>query len=159
MRRYIFRKRMRKILVLFMFFSLNSFAFANDLLKINGKWDCSPEANGEMVLISIVEYRTQDMSFTHNGKVTFIQKGGVESILESHTVGTFQLESLMVKEQIDSIEIAIVKDETGFLTGAEESLRKAMLADTALTITKSINESRWVRINSETNEITVCKKI
>jgi hypothetical protein len=150
---------MRKILVLFVLFSLNSFAFENDLLKINGKWDCSPKANGEMALVSIVEYRTQDMSFTHNGKVTFIQKGGLESILESNTEGIFQVESFIVKEQIDSIEIAIIKDETGFLKGAEESLRKAMLADTASTITKFIDENRWVQINSETNEITECKKI
>ncbi|MCL1051119.1 hypothetical protein L2755_16015 [Shewanella abyssi] len=150
---------MHKTLVLLMLFTANSFAFENNLSMLNGKWDCSPEANGELKLVNIVEYRTQDMSFIHHGKVTFVQKDGVESILESETIGTFKFESIMVEEQIDTIEIVIVKDETGFLTGAEESLRKAILAESAPLITKSLNEKNWVRINSTTNEITHCKKI
>lgn len=150
---------MRKILLLLVFFSINAFAFDNDLSMINGKWDCSPEANGEMILLNIIEYKVQDMSYTHNGKVTFIQKGGAESILESKTVGTFKFEFLIVEEQIDSIDITIVKDDTGFLIGAKESLRKALLAGTAPLITKSLNENVWVQINSETKEITECKKI
>jgi hypothetical protein len=150
---------MRKILILSILLSLNSYAFDNDFSMIDGKWDCSPEPNGEMILVSIIEYKTQNMSYSHNGMVTFIQKGGEESILELKTVGTFKFESLMLEQQIDSIDIAIVKDNTGFLIGAKENLRNAMLADTASTITKSINENRWVQVNSETNEITVCKKI
>ena len=142
-----------------MLFSFNSFAFDNDLSMINGKWDCSPEANSEMILVNIIEYKAKDMSYTHNGKVTFIQKNGEESILESKVVGTFKIESLIVEEKIGSIDIAIVKDDTGFLTGAEESLRKAFLAGTPPIITKSLDEKYWVKINSETKEITECKKI
>ena len=149
---------MRKILVLLMLFTVNSFAIENDMTMVNGKWDCSPEENGEMLLVNLIEYRTQDMSFIHDGKVTFILKGGLESILEIKTIGTFKFESNRVIEQIDSVDIAIIKDEIGTLIGTEESWRKAMLAETAPLITKSLNKNRWVQVNSVTNEITECKK-
>jgi hypothetical protein len=150
---------MRKILVLLMLFSFNSVAFENDLLLINGIWDCSPEPDSEMILINTIEYRVKDMSFTHNGRVTFIQNGGVESTIESITVGTFEYKALVVEDKIDSIDIKIIKDESGFLKGAEESLRKAMLAESKPIVTKLINKNRWVRFNSETNETTECEKI
>lgn len=61
---------MRKILVILVLSSFNSFAFNKDLSLINGKWDCSPKPNDEMVLINTIEYKTKNMSFIHHGTVT-----------------------------------------------------------------------------------------
>ena len=66
---------------------------------------------------------------------------------------------MVIEDDIDSIDIKIINDETGILKGAKESLRKAMQSQSKPFITKSISNKLWVRINSETNEITECKKI
>ena len=150
---------MRNILILTALICFNSVAFEKEKLLINGKWDCSPEPSSEMVLVNTIEYRFKDMSFTHFGRVTFIQSDGLESTLESESVGAFKYEPPVIEYNIDSIDIKIIEDKSGFLEGVEESLKKAMLAKSAPLIIKPLNDSHWLQINSETNEVTECKKI
>jgi len=144
-----------------LFFS-NTYAIAMDVSKliyINGEWDCSPQAEADLKLTNRITFNTDEMTFIHKGTATFIQGDNVESTISSVAIGTFKYESSLLSEKVTDISIEIIKDDSGFLKGAEDSLKKAMLTDKKPLFTILLDENNWVQLNKENNEKTTCKKI
>lgn len=151
---------MFKFFVVLYFFSTYAIAMdGNELKYIHGEWDCSSKAEDDLKLTNRINFNTYDMTFVHKGTATFIQGSDIESIIKSVAIGTFKYESSLLREKITDINIEIIRDDSGFLKGAKDSLKEAMLTGKKPLLTVSLNESNWVQLDKETNEITTCTKI
>lgn len=151
---------MFKFFSILFFFSTYSIAMDDkSLTYIHGDWDCSPKAEKDLKLTNRVSFNTRDMTFVHKGTATFIQGVNSESTISSLAIGTFKYESSILSEKITDISIEIIKDDSGFLKGAKDSLKEAMLTEKKSLLTLSLTENSWIQLNKETNESTKCKKI